>query len=160
LVLAPLLRGVLLVFRRYRETPLHFQIDSQGVVAELLQTANNYPWMRQDHSLLIAGLNALVSQLLAEESTTESTPAFATVEGDGDAAFAQRVRCLSLWVGGFYERIRAVDVRIIDVMLLRLESHSNREIARRLEFGLRLVERLLIEMQADWGEGVRVCSSP
>lgn len=164
----PLLRALLSCLRRSLETPLQFEIDSEGIVGFVLKDfpdviqgngasrLGEWEWAKVE-----PGLNALVERLLGETGEWVAPAPLPDIRppsfNDANPALSESTHTiaggrhpLARWLERFYQAMRQVHPRAIDIAGLRLEGFQERDIAGRLGFGLRLVRSILNGMQANW----------
>jgi DNA-directed RNA polymerase specialized sigma24 family protein len=158
--LKPLLQEMLAGVRRHRETALLAGFDSGGIVTAAL------------HSVSIVAPQTALSQLrdmdavrasfrLVLEQTLEDQPEHAgerhgarcTTKGNTPSANASKphdenvVPWLASWLEIFCSVMSEVHPKAIEVVMLRLEGCDNRQVARRLGLPLRLVKRIVHDIQ-------------
>jgi hypothetical protein len=169
-----LLQALLAQLRRARETPLQFGIDSEGIVDAALKdyfsgARGSSPW--RDWQVQTAMLDTLVAQFLQpewssrreeahsrfgmrqEESGVDQSlvPSAASVQERGiEITDAVASHPLAVWLDRFYRVMTGVQPRAIDIVTLRVEGFQDRDIAERLELGLRLVRRIIQDMRVHW----------
>jgi hypothetical protein len=132
-----LLQRMLACLRRSRETPLQFEIDAAGIVAAALADASALS--AAGDARAESSLNELIGEMLGAEESIPFTP-----------ETASRQETLAEWLTRFYRPLRAVHPSAIDILAMRLNGFGDREIAERLELGLRLVQHTVAAMRAEW----------
>jgi len=132
----PLLQRLLACLRRSRETPLQFEIDSAGIAAAVL--ADFSPERAKDAKRVVGALSALIDECMRGDASGD-------VDCDRAAASS-----LVEWIDRFYRAMRSVHSAAIDILALRVEGFEARDIADRLNLGLRQVHSILREMRASW----------
>ena len=172
----PLLQALLVHLRRSRQTPLQFGIDSERIVGAALQEffagvadSDSHQW--QDWHFATAALDELVAQCLRPQCGGHREGALISC-GFPDphsgfemgllASAAMTRECgaptaeatphsLVLWLERFYTLMSDVQPRAIDIVELRVEGFEDRDIAERLELGVRLVKQVVQDMRVHWG---------
>ncbi|MFQ5459984.1 MAG: hypothetical protein ACE5EL_04250 [Anaerolineae bacterium] len=171
--LAPLLAGLLRRARLARHTPLHFDIPAEAIArAAAADFATETPaavlesW--GDWGAVTAALTDLVWRRIDATSEGDVAPgrrAPATAPpaqtppaihpgptrgvGAAPAWFlaAPVPHPLATWLEEMYEAMRAVDPAAIDIVTLRAQAYGDRDIAGRLDLGLRLLRRVLADLR-------------
>lgn len=164
----PLLRALISCLRRSLETPLQFEIDSEGIAGFVLKDfpdvlpgggasrLGEWEWAKVEPVL-----NALVERLLWEPGKWVDPAPLPGIpppgSNDPNPAVSEAAHALAggrhplaRWLERFYQAMRQVHPRAIDIAGLRLEGFQERDIAGRIGFGLRLVRSILNGMQANW----------
>ena len=153
MILLPLLRKILAFLRRVGETPLQSRIDAVGIARAVL---GDCP------SRLSGEVNGVLDDLVlrslrrppsvpVEDPGAREAPAPADVEAEERA-----VQSLAAWLDRFYVDLRTIDPRTFEILGLRLDGCTSREIAERLGLGLRLVKRILRDIGSALSEGARI----
>ena len=160
-----LLRALLAQLRRSRQTPLQFGIDSEGIVAAALKqffasAAGNDLRPCQDWQFATAVLDELVAQFLQPGCRSLLTSAPTTRGCDAQTEDIASPRPLAIWLERFYTVMTEVQPRALDIAALRVEGLEDRDIAERLELGLRLVKRIVQDMRSQWTVAVGVPPAP
>lgn len=136
--LRSLLLAMLAPIRRMRETPLQFEIDSRKIVeAALSQCPEAAEDLGEGPDSLIESLDRMTGRAIGR---------------GGDRPPEPPLR-LAAWLDGFFSAMRELDPRAIEITGLRLEGFGDREIAERMETGLRLVKRIRREISSLEGAG-------
>jgi hypothetical protein len=160
--LQPLLQAMLVHLRRSRDTPLQFGIDAEGIVGAALndflaglRQGDMDRW--QDWRRVTQGLDASVRQALASERPASPqaghNPARATPSNREEGA--PTLPPLVAWLERFYAVLHEVHPRAMEIVALRVEGFQDRDIAERLGMGLRLVRRIVEDMQTNWAQTTR-----
>ncbi|MAG58960.1 MAG: hypothetical protein CMJ83_21950 [Planctomycetes bacterium] len=139
-----LLVEMLACVRHTGDTPLHFGIDAARIVAASLDTTRAAaPSIAHDDPVRVCRtFDRLVTEglELPREDGAEG-------ECSGEAFVS--------WLERTHRVLSAVHPLAVDILSLRLEGETPREISRRLELGLRLTHRIMEEMRQAWvGSGV------
>lgn len=165
----PLFEGMLSHLRRSRETPLQFEIDSQGIVTAVLiavpldgipahETSPEADW-----KTLKGALDSLAARFLREEYANGETigrdhgssgPPSDRLRHDDPGSPASLRGLLATWLERYYRLMREASPQAIDIAALRAEGYQDRDIAERLGLGLRLVRRIVREMRTNWEAGI------
>jgi hypothetical protein len=167
----PLLHGMLRGLDRFRQTPLNLEIDCIGIVSSSIQMFAPGSPLRDAGVLegghgLIPALNAIFVGALRDDLPPEETrsspvsypPAASEDEHHFDTGQSDRhdgvdVIPLAQWLEQAYRTMRAVDTRAIEIVRLRVEGYTHREIAQRLDLGLRMVLRMMADVRQAWLDG-------
>lgn len=149
--LLPLLRKILAFLRRVGETPLQSRIDAVGIARAVL---GDCP------SRLSGEVNGVLDDIVLRSLRR---PPSVPVEDPGDREATadveveeRAVQSLAAWLDRFYVDLRTIDPRTFEIVGLRLDGCTSREIAERLGLGLRLVKRILRDIGSALGEGARI----
>ncbi|MEW6304789.1 MAG: hypothetical protein AB1705_15045 [Verrucomicrobiota bacterium] len=155
---ASLLRELLAEARRSGDTPLQFGIDAPEIAHNALanlQTNDPTVASTADWPLLRAGLETLVNRYLQEELPRPGDEGPCPPPGrEWPTAMAEAsspvngFHPLTQWLEHLYRTLRGVHPRAIDILALRAEGYTDRDIAERLGMGLRLVKRILQDLRA------------
>lgn len=161
------LQAMLVGIRRHRETPLLAGFDSRGIVDSALQNCSTSdPQVilghLQDSETVNAVFNLLVKRALIDDlDRPEASICLARGEQSNAAPAIARQRPnekaphpLTVWLEQFYAVMSEVHPRALEIVALRVESYTNREIAQRLESTPRLVRRIVHDMQQAWQSAV------
>jgi hypothetical protein len=171
--LQPLLQEMLAGVRRYLSTPLQEIIDSAGISAVALRNLNSSNGDREsgpDHLrdwwTVKAVLDQLVERSLSDETNSfvgwdklaKRAPAHEPYHNAGGPALPLPhptldpggPHPLAAWLEQFYTVIREVHSRAFEIVGLRIEGYTDRDIAERLGLGLRLVRRMISDMRLAW----------
>ena len=172
-LIRPLLQQMMTRADRFRDTPLQFEIDSAGItlaawnsyVADV--STDDLPLLL-DGERLCAALDHLIEQAFddgelraamarGEEAANRSGPCedAPPVELAGPSMPGRRLQLLAEWLDRLCSSLRAVHARAIEVVGLRIEDYTARDIAQRQGTGLRLVRRLLTDARAQHERSVR-----
>lgn len=102
---------------------------------------------RAGHAPLGSGIDA--SGILRSVSVSEDVAAIFDAEIRQALGAPRRECTLSTteWLDGFFAAARAVDARALEIVELRLRGFDERDIAERLETGLRLVRRIIEDLR-------------
>jgi len=166
-----LLEEVLGCLRIAGQAPLGSRLDSRGTALSAISRFR----LRVDRvclpapDVLLPALDAAVEEALADTGAkTDRAPPILDSELPRQNGRAQESRLdhparsgeeallpLAAWLDRVYEAIQSIDARASEVVALRVEGFTDREIAERLELGLRLVKRILCDLRAavPWGAG-------
>jgi hypothetical protein len=138
--LQPLLLAILSRLRRFRDTPLRFGINNQEIAAAAwnefiigLPEKERSEWQDQNHIGFL--LTTKVLHLLSPESPPDSK---------------NTNQSLADWISQLYCVLRETDDRAVEIMELRVDGLQARDIAEQLNLGLRLVKRILHQMDFNW----------
>jgi hypothetical protein len=150
-ILLPLLRKILAFLRRVGETPLQSRIDAVGIARAVL---GDCP------SRLSGEVNGVLDDLVLRSlrrppSVPVEDPEVREAPADVEAE-EKAVQALAAWLDRFYVDLRPIDPRTFEIVGLRLDGCTSREIAERLGLGLRLVKRILRDIGSALGEGARI----
>lgn len=151
MILLPLLRKILAFLRRVGETPLQSRIDAVGIARAVL---GDCP------SRLSGEVNGVLDDLVLRSlrrppSVPVEDPEVREAPADVEAE-EKAVQALAAWLDRFYVDLRTIDPRTFEIVGLRLDGCTSREIAERLGLGLRLVKRILRDIGSALGEGARI----
>ncbi len=149
--LLPLLRKILAFLRRVGETPLQSRIDAVGIARAVLEDCP---------SSLSGEVNGVLDDLVLRSlrrppSVPVEDPEVREAPADVEAE-EKAVQALAAWLDRFYVDLRTIDPRTFEIVGLRLDGCTSREIAERLGLGLRLVKRILRDIGSALGEGARI----
>ena len=149
--LLPLLRKILAFLRRVGETPLQSRIDAVGIARAVL---------RDCPSSLSGEVNGVLDDLVLRSlrrppSVPVEDPGVKEVPADVEAE-ERAVQSLAAWLDRFYVDLRTIDPQTFEIVGLRLDGCTSREIAERLGLGLRLVKRIIRDIGSALGEGARI----
>ena len=138
--LQPLLLAILTRLRRFRDTPLRFGINSQEIAAAawndfIISLPEKYRNEWQDQNIVAFLLTTQVLHLLSPESPSDAR---------------NTNQSLADWITHLYRVLRESDDRAVEIMELRVDGLQARDIAEQLNLGLRLVKRILHEMDFNW----------
>ena len=165
--LEPVLQEMIAGIRRHRETPLLAGFDSTGIVdaasQSLLASNPNVKLVHlQDWEAVKLVFNLLVVRAFeddrdhAEDSLAVSPNgrgndrlASAREQGNGKVAHPWAV-----WLEQLHTVMQEVHPKAIEIMGLRLDGYKNREIAKQLELTVRLVRRIVHDMQQAWADAM------
>jgi hypothetical protein len=159
----PVLKQILTSAQRAPDTPLRFGIDSEEIVAAALKSfsmgeAAEDARCSQDWTIVSSVFESLLKRGLVDEpawrAEAEQRPLARQTPvsrhgGNGDApgngarSNGRGLHPLAAWLEQFYGRVRGVHPRAIEIVALRMEEYTSREIAQRLGIGLRLVHRII-----------------
>lgn len=170
----PLLKDILIHAHRSRETPLRFGIDSDGIInsalrsfflAQNARTAEDSP----DWQSVQAVFDALVQRALADQREPQSglcrsrfdklpnssngrpvSPAAA-----GSANNKNAPHPLAVWLEHFHAVLRGVHPQAIEIVRLRMDASTNRDVAQQLGLGLYLVKRIIEDLRRTLGTEAR-----
>ncbi len=151
MILLPLLRKILAFLRRVGETPLQSRIDAVGIARAVL---GDCP------SRLSGEVNGVLDDIVLRSlrrppSVPVEDPEVREAPADVEAE-EKAVQSLAAWLDRFYVDLRTIDPRTFEIVGLRLDGCTSREIAERLGLGLRLVKRILRDIGSALGEGARI----
>ena len=164
----PVLQQMLTAVRRHCETPLLARFDSRGIVdAALTDTpdiVSRAMLGRLQDSLSVETVFDLLIQRALQDERKQKTsrngapePRHLRSEEGADDSTGTREsesldedthRRLALWLEKFYEVMQDVHPAAIEIVGLRVDGCQDREIAERLELGLRLVKRVVHDIRA------------
>jgi hypothetical protein len=159
----PLLQALLIQLRRSRQTPLQFGIDSEGIadaaLLEFFDGVQGDSRQRLDWQLATGALDGLVAQCLQLECSSPGEEALISSGFPNPhsrcemsaLALDATPHPLVLWLERFYTVMSEVHPQAIDIVGLRVEGFEDRDIAKRLELGLRLVKGIVRDMHVNWG---------
>jgi hypothetical protein len=138
--LQPLLLAILTRLRRFRDTPLRFGINSQEIASAawnefIISLPEKYRNEWQDQNNVDFLLTTQVLHLLSPESPPDSKITN---------------QSLADWITHLYRVLRESDDRAVEIMELRVDGLQARDIAEQLNLGLRLVKRILHQMDFNW----------
>ncbi len=133
----PLLREVLALLRHAEDAPLSSGVDAAGIAGLALR---RWPRSVRPGSRVTEALAATLHSRL-DDAPADGPPAARDPSPAGSAPGSE-LPDLAAWVSRCHERLRTVHPRAASVVLLRLEGHDDREIARRLDLAPRLVARI------------------
>ena len=134
-----LLHGLLSAIRCAHETPLSFEIDASGIAAlawqELLSEcpAIEHGDCAFSPPSLIAGLDSVLGRQSSAGNYPESSELLTT---------------LAAWLRELFETLRSIDPQAIEIAGLRAEGFDHRAISEGLDIGLRLVNRIVKDIQS------------
>lgn len=170
--LQPLLQEMLAGVRRYLSTPLQEIIDSAGITTVALRNMNlsngdceSGPDHLRDWWTVKAVLDQLVERSLSDETPlvgwdklAKQSSAHQPPHNAGGPALRlthptrdpDGTHPLAAWLEQFYTVIREVHSRAFEIVGLRIEGYTDRDIAERLGLGLRLVRRMISDMRLAW----------
>lgn len=170
----PLLQNLLIPIRRARDTPLQFEIDSVRIVRAALKNfmagiSDQDKERLRERDAVVAALDELIDRSLLDKrdrrETAERSPQGKQESRDDNRESTRPgratqpideslPRALAAWLDRFFTVMREVDHRAFEILGLRMEGFGDRDIAARLETGLRLVKRIVGEMRVSWKEAV------
>ncbi len=156
------LKQILTHARRAPDTPLRFGIDSEGIIHAVLNDlytaqAEEDAGSSPDWEMTKAVFDVLLKQALLDEPqrraglnrpliTEQPYPSINAANGvSGRAGVRVNKKAqhpLAVWLERFYTAMRGVHPDAIEIVSLRTEDFTSREIAQRLGIGLRLVMRI------------------
>ncbi len=150
-----LLVEMLASVRHSRDTPLYFGIDAPRIVAAALEKtaaglpANALPL--EDPGCVLVAIDRIASGALAcRDVLVEGVREPLTAHTSGAA---QAPALLVAWLGRAHRCMVGVHPLAADILGLRVEGETSREIAERLDLGLRLTERITADMRTAWAAG-------
>lgn len=139
--------------RQLSDVPLQSGINGPAIVRSAWLAGGSMGGAYEPASLP-STLDELVEEALADRRaqpcdgrTTSAAPEAPAAATPLDEA---TLETLSQWVERVFSTIRNVHKRAIDVLALRANGLSDREIARQLGLGLRLVQRMVDDIRAAW----------
>jgi hypothetical protein len=147
----PLLQRMLFFVRRSRETPLQFEIDSEGIVAAALQefgggisfdAGSAEQHLQVFNSLIHRALGSKEEPLKSVSELIPKRPSFANSPVGAHS--------LAAWLDQLYQLARAMHPEGIDILTLRVQRFESRDIAEQLDLGRRLVDRILNDLREEW----------
>ncbi len=154
--LEPALLEMLAGVRRHRETPLMAGVDSHGIVHAALQNLSvsasqvELDYL-QDSETVEAILNLLIKQsLLDEPDHSEARICSPRREQSRQQRNEQGPHPMAVWLEHFHAVMGEVHPEAVEIVILRVEGCDNREVAQRLGLPLRLVKRVVHDMQRAW----------
>jgi NAD-dependent dihydropyrimidine dehydrogenase PreA subunit len=134
-----LLAAMLTSVRHSRDTPLYFGIDARGIVAAALDKTS-FPSACEDQRRALVAMDRIVGEALGC--------------GSAPRARGPETSPLVAWLGRVHRCMVAVHPLATDILSSRVEGETSREIALRLDLGLRLTERIGADMRAAWAAEV------
>lgn len=137
------LRELLGPVRKAHEALLQFDVDSLGLVKTtyprflnaLPSNSERACW--QNAEFLISGLNTLLNDTLSQREYDDERK----VEGSNAVIVA-----LAAWLDHQLKRCNAIDPMAVEILWLQCDGLENRDIAIRLETGLRLVNQITSDL--------------
>lgn len=140
--LRPLFRELLDALHRGRDALLQEGIDSARIVHAAVQSyvtgpPAHDPAELQDGRSVCAGLDRLVQRILGDGLPHESRS-------------EREAQSLAGWLEHFHAVLHQVHPRAVEITNLLAEGYPIREIAQRLALGLRLTERIVLDMRRRW----------
>ena len=133
-----LLHGLLAPIRHAHETPLRIEIDSTGIADAAWQDlVAEFPEVKHDDTAfspqaLIAGLDGVLGRRSTAENYHQP---------------ADLVSILGDWMQALFESLRSIDPQAIEVAGLKAEGFDHRAISEGLDLGLRLVNRIVSDIE-------------
>lgn len=134
-----LLHGLLAPIRCARETPLRIEIDGAGIAALAWQDLlHEHPEIEHDDSAfappsLIAGLESVLGRQPSIGNHPESSGLLGA---------------LATWLQDLFETLRSIDPQAIEIAGLKAEGFDHRAISEGLDIGLRLVNRIVRDIES------------
>ena len=167
----PVLRQILTDAQRAPDTPLRFGIDSDEIVDAALKSffigeATEKAECSHDWEVVRSVFEALLMRALLDEPDCQVGPWHPLMDvqshashnaGNGDSRRngvrdnKKTQHPLAAWLERFYARMREVHPSAIEIVRLRMEDYTSREVAQRLGIGLRLVQRITEDMRSAMG---------
>jgi hypothetical protein len=160
-VAAALLQDTLACLRRYRDTPLQAEdaglpMSERDFHALALKHLSQELDPRLNALDLRSALNQLVDQLLSDGHSAAAVgcmSAFTAADDAGHRASAsddEIEAALRAWVEGLATALREVHPRALEIVALRSEGFHELDVAQRVSFPLRLVRRIMRDVQTTW----------
>ncbi len=174
----PLLHELVVRVRRFRETPLQEDLDSQGIAqASLHSFLSGIPEQERgpfrNWETTRTALDSLVLGVLLGDrpsaighrpsaigqkdcdSTDSRQPTADSRQPTADGSGSGKPPALAAWLDRFHQTLGEVHPKAFDLLGLRLEGCSNRDLAQRFGMGLRLVQRILGDLRLAWEKTLR-----
>lgn len=167
--LQPLLQELIARLRPYREAFMLEGVDCSSLAQTGLQAfLGKVP--KKDQSLLqdwhnVEPILTLLVQRTLQKEGENSEAAGPAERGHGGESLngaagkeqtgEKTSQALASWLERFQTILRSVHPKAIDMVDLRLDGHSNRDLAQRLGMGLRLVQRVFADMRQTWEKVTR-----
>jgi len=162
-----LLQSMLTPIYRSHDAPLQFQIDSGAIVnaalrAFLATVSVDQPALLQDWHRVTSVFDILIERALLDEVDERKPPsdeqnrtmADERYTTEKDAAEKQNAvtnaQPLVVWLEHFYTVVYGVNPRAVEIVGRRVEGCTIREVAEQLELPLRLVQRIIQDVQRAW----------
>ena len=153
-----LLIEMLASIRHSRATPLYFGIDAPRIVAAALRKVDAggahpaRPCAASDAAQLCAAMDRLARDALGCLAAAD--------EGSDDgSAPLEALRVPATWLEDRQHLLGSVHPLAMDVLGLLVEGESKRDVAERLDLGLRLTRRIARDARVAWMERWASCSS-
>ena len=158
--LTPLLQEMLAGVRRHRETALLAGFDSVGIATGALHSASilvpqaalshlrDMQSVKNAFSLVLKQAFRELPEHIGErgyrQHTVQTNSANATT---GEPSNEQVAQWLAVWLEQFCAIMNDVHPKAVEVVMLRAEGCDDRQAARRLGLPLRLVKRIVCDIQ-------------
>ena len=147
------LTEMLASIRHSARTPLYFGIDSVQIVAAALRKFDPAgPELTGDPRRLCADFDRIARSALGCSPATDQGL-------DDESPAGDVIPTLAAWFEQRHRTMGSVHPLALDVLALLIEGESPREVAERLDLGLRLIRRIVRDASATWTEGPGPCSS-
>lgn len=138
-----LVAEVLGCVRQACDTPLRFGIDAPQIAARAIERVETTRAQAFDPARFTASLDRIVHDALDLE------PRAATPDAGPDAGPEGQdpTVVLAAWLAGVHHRLGEAHPLALHILGLRVEGGADREIAERLDLGLRLTQRITADMR-------------
>lgn len=148
-----LLLELLEPIRHSDDTLLHFEIDSRAIaepVWENFVASLSREEVRQweNWEVIRNALSNLVRQTLDRHNGGTAIPGID--EEFHPPCDEAAMQSLGAWFKRLVDLMQSIDQRTLQILALRIEGFSDRDISEKLETGLRCIQRIAREMQFAW----------